>query len=85
MIGRSQEIYDERAGAVQWEEREPSLRGLQRESLRCNGVLSMGRRRTPRTFGRKRLNRPNGNCPTRRRRHGKNEGSRRIGLEPVPA
>jgi len=82
MVGRNEEIHDERTVTVQREEWEPGLRGVQRQSLRCNGVLSVGRRRTPRSYRRQRLNRPNGNRSTRRRHHGKNESSRPIVLAP---
>ncbi len=82
MVGRNEEIHDQRTFTVQREEWEPGLRGVQRQSLRCNGVLSVGRRRTPRAHGRQRLDRPNGNRSTRRRHLGKNESNRRIVVVP---
>ena len=45
MIGRNEEIDDHQDNSVQRKEWEHSLRGLQRQNLRCNGVLSAGRRR----------------------------------------
>lgn len=73
MRGRNQDIYPQQTISVQWKEREPLLRGLQRQSIRCIGLLSVGRRRPPRTPRRKGFNRSDGNSPPRWRCHGENE------------
>lgn len=39
MVGRNKENYQERIVKVQWQEWEPGVRGVQRQSLRCNRVV----------------------------------------------